>query len=789
MGIRATRATHLGLFLTAASVLMLEVALTRVFAVMLYNHYTFLVIAMALLGFGAAGSYLSSRDVERSEDQVRKLVARSCLGFALSTVICLVVVTRLGLEQFELQLDFNTLKLVGAYGILAIPFFFAGLAICLTLSVCSSQINTIYFADLLGAGCGALVVTMLLNRIGTPTTIVLACTLCIVGGLLFAGNTRRRSGTAWIAAFATLAVAVFFLDPWRVPVAASKALHGNEENITSPRWTAHGRIDVLESMTIPVDTGTGVSPEFFGRPVTCRPFFMDGSNPSRLYQAGQDRWFLSNVLTAAPYLAGPRKPSVLIIGSGGGIDTQVALEHEASRVTAVEINPYTVELTRELFADYIGNIFDRPNVRLIASEGRHFLSLDHSKYDVIRLTGVDTQSTAAFGANALDHYYLYTIEAIQDFYDHLDEDGILSMSRRVGWQGMRLVNLMIHALEEKGVERIADRLVIVSNQRSWDVMARRRPYRQSEVESLRQWAAQAKLRVVYDPFVERADPVANLILGGPGERQSIVRNSEFDLRPVTDDNPFFFESMTLGGVLRRLFAGKSAQSMFSGYSVLLIALAQSIVLSALFIFLPLWRKRKGVGQIAGRWWVLAYFALLGLGFILVELVTIQKFMIVLGGPAYSMSVTLFSILVFSGLGAFTAKRLRISSHAALTGMAGSIVLLLAASMLFLDDWLAFVLTFAFLPRVLLSIVSLAPISFALGFPFPTGIRILDRAAPQLVPWAWASNACLTVIGSVLCVILSISWGFSTAFAVAAGCYVLAGVCVNRMVGDRIRVRC
>ncbi len=770
----ATRSTHAALFCLSASVLMLEVALTRVFSVMLWSHYTFMVISTALLGFGAAGALLSVRPSLEGVDRIRRSLSRHSLTFALTSLAAVMASTRLGFDPTRiLASPADTLKLCLVYLLTAIPFFFAGTAICRLLTVAAAQVNTIYFADLVGGGVGALVVTFFLNWIGAPATVVASSILAVVAGLLFGGFARRRTGLICAAALGLLLVLVTVSDPWRIPVAPTKSMHNFEDHVAETRWSLHGRVDVLDSLKLPLSFGSGVSEELLGRRAFYRTLFIDGTNPSRLIRYDQDRWFVRRMLTAGPYYIGLEQPKVLIIGSGGGVDVLVSEEHGRSAVTAVEINPATVGIVSRDYSDYIGGIFNRPDVTLLSMEGRHFLTLDRNHYDIIRLTGVDTRAASAIGANALDDVYLYTLEAIGDFYRHLTPDGVLAISRVQGWETARLVNIMVRAFELAGEQGIGDHVAVVNNGRWSDVMLRRRPFTREEIDTLGRWAERAKHQVTYDPFTHRGGRMLKILTRPPEEREASYRLAERNLRPVTDDSPFFFEMQTLGQVLGNAARLDFRHSGFSGYLILLVALVQAALLAALFILFPLWRNRGKGEQPRGKPWVLVYFSLLGLGFILAELVFIQKFTIVLGGPAPSMAITLFSILVFSGLGAFFARRVPVTSALAPAAALAVVFLLLGLSMIFLRWGLPLLLGFGFPMRVLLSVASLAPVCFALGFPFPLGIRLLDRGASRLIPWAWAGNSCFTVIGSVLCVIVSMNWGYSTALALAAACYLAA----------------
>lgn len=789
---RATRTIYLGLFCLAGAVLMLEIALTRIMSVLMWGHYAFLVISTALLGFGAAGTWLSIWRKQRNESESRGFLARNCLLFAVTLVISVMICTRLGYEPTQAFQDTrNTVLLPVIYAILAVPFFFAGLAIGFLLSSFAHQVNAIYFSDLLGAGVGALVVTVFLNSIGAPATLVAAGTLALLSRVLFLGSLRRWTGYAWAGVFCAGLVAVAVTDPWGIPVPQTKGLHDHQDEIVDTRWSLLARIDILASSERPPRFGCGSSSAFFDRTLEYRTFFMDGSNPSRMIKAGQDPWFLPVLLSATPYAFDFDRPKVLTIGAGGGIDTMVALHHGAAHVTAVEINPVTVDLVTHDYAEYLGHLFERPNVTLVAAEGRHFLTRDDNQYDIIRLTGVDTRAASAIGANALDHAYLYTTEAVRDFWSHLTPDGIVAVSRASGWQRIRLLSVLLTSLEELGVADPGAHLAIVDNGRWSDVSLRRRPFTRKEIAGFLAWAERAQLEVVYDPFGPPRDNWADrLIRMSPAQREGFYESCDMNLRPVTDDSPFFFETKYLGTVLGEIFGSDRPakrkgglpfrKRLGSGYTTLLLALGQAIVLSVLFILAPLVRLRSESGSAARRGWSLTYFCLLGLGFILAELVFVQKYMIFLGGPTYSLSVTLFAILVFSGLGAYTAKRINITSRMALGGVLLTVVVLVVVQNLFLSWGLPHLLGFSFPMRIVLGIASLAAVSFVMGMPFPMGIRILDRTAPSLIAWAWGGNACLTVIGSVLSVIISMSWGFFIALAAAAGCYVLAGICATRM---------
>ncbi|MBW2315788.1 MAG: hypothetical protein JRH10_16560 [Deltaproteobacteria bacterium] len=775
---RAEASHHVGIFLIAAAVLMLEVALTRIFSVMLWNHYTFLVISTALLGFGTAGSIAAISKFDDSAEATRRFLALHCTLFGVATIVCVMLVTRLDVEPAKILADrSNALKMVAMYLLSATPFFFAGLAICRLFTLHAAQINTLYFADLVGAGIGAMAMPFLLENIGAPTTVVLACATGTAAAVAFAGGAGRWLHGGAAAGFLALSAFVLSADPWVVHPPMSKPLRLLEDKILHSQWSLHARIDVLETRKIPLNFGGGVSPDLY-RPVAYRTIYMDGSNPSRLIEAGQDPWFLERVVTAGPYQVAKPEPKVLIIGSGGGIDTLVARHHGASHVTAVEINPKTVELVTERFADYIGDPFSEPEVELIAAEGRHFLTLDDGRYDVVRLTGVDTAAAGASAGNALDTAYIYTVEAIRELWEHVAPGGVLGIHRASHWQTRRVVSILAAGLETEGIESLADRTFIVSNKRWSDVIVGKEPFSRAQIAALTAWAKESRLPVYYDPFENRGGELERLVRSTPEERDLLIRVSRANIEPTTDDSPYFFEAISLGALWRYWEGPAVLRTPNSGYLILFLTLIQAGILAAIFIVLPLVRLGGLRGRIAGNGWLIPYFSMLGLGFILVELVFIQKYMIVVGGPARAMSVTLFTVLVFGGLGAYFSQRIALDSRAAVVGSVGAVVGMVLLSLVFLRFGLPTVLGLGATARMAVGILVLAPVSFTLGLPFPLGVRLLERGSPDLVPWAWACNGFLTVIGSVLCLILSMAAGYTAALVLAAVCYGVAAWSVS-----------
>jgi predicted membrane-bound spermidine synthase len=215
---------------------------------------------------------------------------------------------------------------------------------------------------------------------------------------------------------------------------------------------------------------------------------------------------------------------------------------------------------------------------------------------------------------------------------------------------------------------------------------------------------------------------------------------------------------------------------------LVILFIQAVVVAALLILLPLARLSRQGLQAPRKWSFLTYFAGLGFGFIMIEMVFLQWFSLFLGEPVYTYAVVLASLLIFTGAGSFLTTRFAQKPSRMLVAMMLTLVAVLVATT-FATPWVfAAKLGLSLFWRVAIAVAIIAPLGILLGMPFPTGLRIVAEEAPTLVPWAWGVNGFSTVIGSVGAMILAMIFGFKVVLVVAGGCYLasLAAIMVPRI---------
>ncbi len=790
---------YVSTFMIAFCTLVFEIALTRIFSVLTWHHFTPMIVSIALLGFGVAGSFITLRNKAGSTRLSSAFIARNAFLFGFSTVFSVLLITRIHFEPLAITKDWTQLlSLFSYYILLTIPFFFAGLCLGSIVSLYQKDISRVYFSDLLGASAGSLVSALAIKTLGVTNLVFLIALLGGITGLIMDSFQKGwGNGKNWLkVSFLALCLAAgLYFDPYLVHVPPSKPLfYGanpwkTDSDIVFSRWSVVGRIDITRPIRRHL-SAFGGEVSSLARDVQWEHIFIyqDGQAPTGILKTDGNLSkmpFLANYLQAAPY-ALKKNPKVLVIGIGGGIDGLIALAHNATEVTGVDINPFITDAITRKYAGYAGGIFNRPDVDIIIAEGRHFLSRTDGRYDVIQLSGVDTFTALASGAYALAETYLYTTEAIKDYWNHLSEDGVLSFSRwyfKPPRETLRLGAMMVQAMEEMGVAEPSRHIAII-NGASWaETLLKKTPFSLEEMEVVRGWARGNRFELMYDPEVPMNSEFDRVLRSPRRQREEFFRRYVYNVRPASDDRPFFFDYYKWRHLFRKESGkyGFVATNMPLSLWTLVLSLVQILLLAVLGILYPQLKLKEALTAKRGKLAVVCYFGALGLGFIFIEIALIQKLMVFLGGPTYSFSITLFSILLFSGIGSYFTRRVKAAPKKIFIVLPVFLVLLSLgvsqALSLAIPHWLGFSLPL----RAVLAILVLAPLAFVMGMPFPSGIRLLSRYEPGLVPWAWATNSFLTVFGSIFCIFLSMMLGFQFVFVLAGLIYALGFLFIQPLV--------
>jgi hypothetical protein len=764
----------LGISLITMAVLMLELGLTRLFSATMYYHFAFMAISLALFGSGASGVFIYIFQRRLGESRTGTWLSVSSLLFAVSTLFALYVILANPLT-YETGME-NYYRLAKIYGATTLPFFFAGCAITLAITRFAKDISRLYLFDLAGAATGCLLLIPVLNVIGAINTVLLVAVIAGVGAVLFSAT--EGGGRAYVAVslLMTGALAGFVIynsATRRIDVRQSKG--AEETSVLFSKWnsfsriTVEGDLDQHISIKIDADAATGIV-----------------RNAADLSLHEHQRL----VITSLAYHL-KQNPEVLIIGPGGGYDVTTALVFGAPSITAVEINPIIAQdvMSSEPFRSYSGDVYRQPGVRLVVDEGRSFIRRSDDRYDILQATMVDTWAATSAGAFALTENNLYTVEAFKDYVEHLKDDGLLTMTR---WyfeppdQLLRLLSLTREMATEMGISKPERHVILVRDGREgYDrspatFIFKKSEFNDLEVRRIETLANSVGYELLYTPLTRPPNVFTQMMeAGNPDE---VWRAFETNVGPTRDNNPFFFNSIRLSNLSRALTGVGEWQKTNLGTFVLFALLAITSILVLLFILVPLVLVRGRTLTTGGKHKLsyLFYFACLGAGFIIVEVAMIQKFILFLGHPVYALAVVLFSLLTFSALGSYVSGRIddeRLT--ATLWRLLVALVTLVFLYIVALPPIFYGLVHLALALRIIIAVVLMAPLAIMMGMPMPTGIRMLARSAPELIPWAWGVNGATSVMGSVAALVIAVLTGFNQALVVGAALYLVAIFFITR----------
>jgi hypothetical protein len=752
-----------GIALSSFSALLLELALTRLFSVVLFYHFAFLAISIALLGLGAGGVFAHVRKGRLSFYALRQVTTICSAASAVAIPFLLEIILHVPVS-LDLTMG-NFLRLTAIYGCSAVPFFLTGLQFSVIFARECSRIPRLYGADLTGGALACLGIVPLLNWIGGPNAILFAGLMSAIAAVVWSYSAKGRLRTAALAA----ALAVLIGANMTGKIADIVWAKGvRRQNVEFARWNAISRVEVdrqadgARVIVIDADANT----------------YIMTADPERLQAAGWQQQLMS----APPALVNVLRPhgDYAVIGPGGGVDILRALAGGSRNVTGIEINPIIANtIMRGRYADFSQHLYERPQVHIHVGDGRSVIRNTKAVYDVVQMTLVDTWASTAAGAFALSENNLYTTEAFREYFDHLKPDGIVAVTRwefREPREALRVVSVAMAALHRLGMtDTSRNFLVVAQNKLDEDginvaVLAKKSPFTPEEDAAVRRYIeGHPPLRLLYSPSSPPANAFTALIHSN--DPDAFSRNYAYNVSPVSDNAPFFFFTLKPSRMLH--FGSESAMDwkLNLGVAVLAMLLLISIVAVLAFLVFPLLlqSQRNSIPS------SLLYFIAIGLGYIVVEVCFIQRFVLFLGHPTYALTVVIFLMLLASGAGSTLSKRWLADTRRVWAPLVLVIGVLLVY-VVWLRRLLDSLVGAPFVAKLAVSAALLIPLGFAMGMPFPTGLRALaeeQHFSANSIEWAWAMNAAASVLGSVLAIVVAIQFGLNGTLACGAGAYGLA----------------
>tara|TARA_Y100000310_G_C20700237_1_gene829022 strand:- start:418 stop:2724 length:2307 start_codon:yes stop_codon:yes gene_type:complete len=753
---------YLGLFFIALSTIMLEILLTRIFSVVMWYHFAFLAISIAMFGLtlGAIIVYLLPNFFQK----VKTRTTQAALVFSFTTVISLLIYISL-----PIQINIRTIQigfLTFSYLLFSIPFIFSGITICLALTKFPKLSGKLYAADLIGAGVGAIAVIYMLSLTSGPVAVIIVAAFAALGAFFFA---KANNKTSYLAiGFCALAIILAAANP------SFSNYKGAEHDPTYEAWNTYAHIiaeDIEETTFMWCGTTNASIPhiklqiEGYGH----TPIVNFDENLSK------QEYLKSDVINLAHHLR--NNADVLIIGSGGGRDLLSAMVFNQSSVTGIELNKdINFALTNE-FADFAGNIHKNPKIAIIQDEGRSYLAANKKNYDLIQLINVHTWAATTAGAYTLTENSLYTIEAWDLFIDSTTDKGIITLTMWYIPQNpgevYRMVNLASRALRKKGIENPKQHIIVSRclgpSQDLAAMLVSRQPFSKKDIAKAEQISEELGFSIELSP------KITNTTLGDIAKGKQIrAKAGQFtlNLEPPTDNKPYFFNLFKFSDITKwnpfeqqRRLLEFNLEAVF----VLIVVFGVVFLLTLACIILPLVRKTK-----KGSPTSVLFFLSIGFGFMVIEIAQIQRLILFLGHPTYSLSVVLFSLLVAGGIGSYLTRRIPSRSYKAL-----QLLIALIGILAVIGIATPFLITrFQGYPigtRILASLLIMIPLGVFMGMAFPLGLRLHKKHSTEL-PWYWGINGAASILASILAVIIAMTAGISRAYWTGVLFYVIAVLC-------------
>ena len=786
-----------GIFFIALSTLLLEFTLTRILSVALWHHFAFLIISIALLGFGISGVFVSLNK-KISGIETGKLLTYLSILYGLSVMTSFILMNKIPFDPFSLLTEpVQFLYLPLYYLLITIPFFFAGLIITILLSRFKADVSKLYFFDLIGAGIACVAFIIIIPAVGGNGSIVFIAAFGFIAAIIFGFEKYKSlSLTALILMGLSFTFLIDSENRFPINVTANK-IYGNyikdrPDLKIRTEWNTFSKVDVMKDedksqdgydiyLAI-IDAGNATTniPNVKSFPLQTKP--ADASNLAFKLKDSADK--------------------VFIIGSAGGGEILTGLYHNAKSITAVEINGILNDLIKNDLSYWTGPLIkNNKKVKLITDDARSVLSSKRILYDVIVSAHTISSSAVSSGAMSMVENYILTKEAVKEYLNHLENDGILYITRPET-QIPKLINtIKISRYENsKGLEESKNHFIVFrrapgsyEGDKSFlaGIVYKKNGFTQEDILNIREEAGFLNLDLLYDPISTAQSSFKTLI--DSSVYSEIPEFSEESIIPATDDKPFFDQNIGFGNL-----SAENIKETFSqddkailalkdkpvAETTLIAILIQCFLIAGIFILLPLkfFAKEKPGDNSGSEYSIdkkyLLYFCCLGFGYILLQICLIQKFTLFLGQPSITLLTVVSTMLVSSGIGSYFSGKLFANNKKRLYLIFGIIVLLVLIIGILNPFFYETFVRMDLVWRIITSVLIIIPLGFFMGMPFPIGISLILPGEKRFVAFAWGVNGFFSVIGTIIAIITAMIYGFMFVFILGAVIYIIAMILIQ-----------
>ncbi len=775
--------TNMAIGLVSAAIIAFQLVLMQILSFFQWYHFAYMIISIALLGFGAAGTFLT---IFRQRLQQNYYLLFPLL-LLITAILMSIVVIVAGSEtiRFDSLLIFHDIRYTGrllaTYLIFFLPFFTGALAIGMSFLKFAKQIGKVYFANLVGSGLGGIIALLMMQLLLPEQLPLVIAAIALVGGLVAfpknAGKLLLSTAIISIVVLLTVSFSPVKLKPSEYKD-ISKTLLLPDATIEYEKSSPYGLVQIVSSPVLRYAPGVSLS---YRKPFPVRKAVFNNGNWIGYLVPATDKQktsILNYTPQSLPYHI-EKIDNVLILDAGTGENVSLALSHNIPDVIANEADAEIFNLLQNSFAD-------QNEVKLHQTIARTLLVSDTSSYDLIQLPIIGSLFGNS-GLNAVETQYELSIEAFYEMWDKLSDNGMICLSCWMDYpvrNAYRLLASIDRLLEEKNIEHPGEHIIAI---RSWSAvtfLVRKSGFSKNQEKLVQRFCND----LMFDPLIlpgteeinrgkynliQDTSFFRNIELLLSTDKKEFLNEYPFRVRPTMDNRPFFFQNIRWRGIHQLIisFGESSIPFLELGYVLILFTFIQIIVIAGIFIILPLfiksWRSNN-------KMWVFSYFSGIGLAFMFVEIVFIQQFTFYFGQPIYATAASISILLIASALGSYFSGLLRITKKILLL-----IPLVIAILLLFhaisLSTILSFTIAASLTVKILISIVLIGITGFFMGIAFPAGIKYLSEVRQADIPWAWAFNGYFSVISTALATIISVETGFVWVLLLAAITYALAGL--------------
>jgi len=695
-------------------------------------------------------------------------------------------------DSYKLFSDYSQIwKLIATYMIFFPPFFFGALAIGLAFVKYVNRIGTLYSANMIGSGIGGLLAVFLMWWFFPQKLPAVVSTLAFFAAVIIIPR-QLRAGFTLVVAAAVALLSFFYISSPSLNISEyksiSKTLNLPGSKVVESECSPYGTIEIISSNYLRY--APGLSIKYPGIVSVNNAAFNNSDWLGPLISLQNDSInYLAYSTGMLPYIINKRK-DVLVLNSGTGRQVNTALYNNARRVMAVEPNKALLELLTGDLANEVGAIYNKAEVRVRNISPRSYLLAPHPKFDLITLPVISSFGGTS-GLFALQEEYLLTKESFGEMWRSLKDNGVISINTWIDYpyrNPLKIISTLAEVIEKNGIKDLSKHIAAIKNWNTISIVVKRSQITIEETEKIRTFCNEMNFDPVILPDLKEEERgrfnklqddsfyrLIDEILSSEDQRESVYSNYSFNIKPATDNQPYYSQFLQFKSIplLAELFGSNAVPFFEVGYILLYLTFFQILLISFILIIIPLF-KLGWKDEI--RSWTFFYFCGLGIGYMFVEIVLIQKFSLYFGNVIYSAAAVICLMLISSGFGSWFSQNLYAKSNR-IVGVTALIILSLIIYIVFLSSILKTTIAFTLTAKILFTTFLIAPPAFIMGMPFPLGLRFLsernESAEGRQVPWAWGINGLFSVISVVLATIIAIELGFVWVMIFAALAYGLS----------------